>query len=408
MTAPLLLVQKSAVRLCPISGDATVFVLHHQRFQLEEGSHLPSEYDVVWSPRAGFAYADTPAEQSIYDEYYASHSKYEDDASSTGGGGTPSDAERLARTAGEIVELIPNRHAKIVDIGCANGGLLLALKRLGCSSLVGVDPSPSCVRNVQDRHAIVAEVGSLFALPRASGSAKVALLSHVLEHICDLKRAVHVLADTLSPDGILYIEVPNAARYRDFMVAPFQDFNTEHINHFSLISLQNLFLSHAFEVVAAGTRTVNTAPGCTYPVLYTFFRRTSAKVSCFDFRTDEQFLISLQDYISLSNEKLELIESKLRPLSKSQSPLVVWGTGELTMKLLAESSLRNANILAFVDSNPVNQGKALIGRTIHAPRDLLGLANSYSILIATLLHQEAIIRTIRQELGLANQVVVLS
>jgi len=39
----------------------------------------------------------------------------------------------------------------------------------------------------------------------------------------------------LKKDGkqIVYIEVPDAARYIDFLYSPFQDFNTEHINHLS-------------------------------------------------------------------------------------------------------------------------------------------------------------------------------
>ena len=36
----------------------------------------------------------------------------------------------------------------------------------------------------------------------------------------------------LKTNGVLYIEVPDATAYVEFLYSPFQDFNTEHINHF--------------------------------------------------------------------------------------------------------------------------------------------------------------------------------
>jgi SAM-dependent methyltransferase len=402
------LVHKCAERPCPITGDLTVLVLHHQRFVLASDNPLPSAYDVVWSSRGGFAYADTPAEQAVYDQYYAARSKYDDDATSTGGGVTPSDLERIKRTAAEIIKVVPNRQAKIVDIGCAKGGLLLALQSLGCESLFGVDPSLYCIDSVR-RRGIEAAVGGIFSLPISAGNAEMVLLSHVLEHIYDLKRAVRALADTLKSEAILYVEVPDAARYRDFIVAPFQDFNTEHINHFSLVSLRNLLLSQGFEFISAGTRTVDSTPGCPYPILFAFFRKGAGlPVADFEYQTDEGFFQSIQDYTFRSGAKLQLMETRISRKMAPHASLIVWGTGELTMKLLAETSLRDANIVAFVDGNPVNQGKTLLGRRIYAPSEVERFGASHSILIATLLHQEAITRTIREDLGLTNQIVGLN
>lgn len=76
----------------------------------------------------GFTYADTPATQEDYDRYYAAFSKYEDSATSTGGGGPEWDARRLRDTAAALAAVVRDRSARIVDIGYANGGLLAALK----------------------------------------------------------------------------------------------------------------------------------------------------------------------------------------------------------------------------------------------------------------------------------------
>ena len=399
---------KSAQRPCPISREREVMLLHHQRFLLPNGNPLPAEYDVVWSPRAGFAYADTTADQATYDRYYADFSKYEDNTTSTGGAETGSDAARLADAAGDIARIIPDREVGILDMGCANGGLLMALQRLGYRSLMGVDPSRACVNAVRSKPGLCAEVGGLFDLPALPQAFDFIILSHVLEHVCDLRGAVQVLHASLADKGIVYCEVPDATRYREFVFAPFQDFNTEHINHFSQISLENLFRNQGFQTVSMGARMIRTSPQCPYPVIFGFFRESSAAQGPAIMQGDDHFLRSLQDYIAQSSAKLARIEVLIEPITQARTPLVVWGTGQLTMKLLAETSLRRANLVAFVDGNPINYGKSLLGRAIRAPHGLHALKSDTVILIASLLHQEAITRKIRGELGLTNKIIVLN
>lgn len=84
--------------------------------------------------------------------------------------------------------------------------------------------------------------------------------------------------------------------------------------------------------------------------------------------------------------------------------MIVWGTGQLAMKLLVETSLGKANIGAFVDNNPINHGKMLRGVKISPPGALTGLDGP--ILITTILHQQAIAEQI-QSMGLKNEIVFL-
>jgi len=84
--------------------------------------------------------------------------------------------------------------------------------------------------------------------------------------------------------------------------------------------------------------------------------------------------------------------------------VVVWGAGQLALKLLVETSLATARIAAFVDSNPVNQGKVLRGVSVISPEAARGLAAP--IVIATVLHQQEIAEQIR-EMGLPNDLLFL-
>lgn len=398
---------KTAIRPCPICDNRSVDVLNHQKFVLPADHILPDAFDVVWCPSCGFAYADSPMGQEDYDRYYSAFSKYEDNETSTGGGGSKWDAKRLQDVARDIVGVVGEREARVVDIGCANGGLLGELKALGFSNLLGVDPSAACAANAQRLYGIKAFKGSIREMPADLGKADLVILSHVLEHVADLQATLRDLIPFLDEGGRFYIEVPDAARYREYLVAPFQDFNTEHINHFSLSALRNLFGRHFFTAESSGQKNIESSPGCPYPAAHSFFRRSaSAKIGRGStYEVDNSVRANLVDYIAASNRKLAKIERQLAVVCADGQPLMVWGTGQLTMKLLAETSLRKARILAFIDGNPINQGKKLIDVPILAPEEVTD--RSIPILLATMLHQKAIEHTIRGKLQLPNAIIAL-
>lgn len=397
-------------RYCPVCASRNAELLHHQRFALPAEHPLPSRFDIVVCASCGFVFADTTGTASDYGRYYATCSKYADQQTSTGGGGNPKDQERLDATAADIAGEIPDKKACIVDIGCANGGLLGALKARGYTNLCGIDPSPDCVRNIGELFGIHAKQGWLGALPEIGSSADGVIISHVLEHVLYPLPALRSVAGILAPGGIVYAEVPDADRYVDCLAAPFQDFNTEHINHFSSATLGNLFSAAGFKCLTVSTRFLEAAPGIPYPVVSGFFQkedvsRTRPEVEGRLWRRDEGFLAHLEDYIKKSREQLVAIDERLAP--SLTGPVIVWGTGQLTLKLLAETCLAGAAIAAFVDGNPVNHGKRLQGVEIVSPEKLKTLP-PYPIIIGSLLHHEAIRGRIVNELHLPNQLVMLA
>jgi len=84
---------------------------------------------------------------------------------------------------------------------------------------------------------------------------------------------------------------------------------------------------------------------------------------------------------------------------------LVWGTRQLCMKLLVETSLSEANILSFVDGNAINWGQALKGISIKSPLDITD--THQPILIASLLNQAQIENDIRQKWKLTNPIIHL-
>ena len=108
------------------------------------------------------------------------------------------DYERMNRAV-ELFKKFVNKDDSILDIGCANGGQLKILKESGFTNLAGVDPSEVCVSNVQT-FGIRSFQAHIFEDSFIEWDAKfdLIILSHVLEHICDLDRAIQIIKDKLN------------------------------------------------------------------------------------------------------------------------------------------------------------------------------------------------------------------
>lgn len=397
---------RDALRPCPVCEGARVDTLHHQAFVLTENHPLADGYDVVCCERCGFVYADTAVTQNAYDTFYAESSKYADVQTSTGGGDLPWDDRRLEETARDIARLVPDVDALMVDIGCANGGLVRWLSQLGRRRLVAVDPALACVRAAERVPGVTGRVGTLFQLPADLEAADCVILSHVLEHVRDLRPALRAVFEKMRPGGMLYVEVPDATRYADHVTAPLQDFNTEHINHFSLRSLATLLESNGFAVRHQGQKTIEASAGVPYPALWIMAERGRAPVadSAAAPVRDVELRPSIERYIARSQAQIAAIDDHLARTLSNVDQIVVWGAGQTILKLLAVSALAKANIAAFVDTNPMLHGKHLKGAPILSPEALT--AFTQPILVGSLISQEPIARRIR-ELGLPNRVLFL-
>jgi SAM-dependent methyltransferase len=383
-----------------VCGDRIVERLHTQRFVLEEGHPLSAGYQVVDCVKCGFVFADSPAVQADYDAFYAQFSKYDDPGSSTGSGESRYDKARLAVTAEILCQIVPHPNARILDIGCAGGGLLLALQRRGYSNLVGIDPSLACAAMTREKTG-EAHRGWLTSLPAGIGTFDCVVLSHVLEHVLDVAGGLAALRPLLCEGGKVYIEVPDAARYADYIYAPFQDFNTEHINHFSRLCLDNAMARHAFVATGGGERLLHSSPQTFTPSAYGVYSWTGAGTAI---HPDRNLKLAVLRYIERSSALWSQIDCRIGEALRGSPELIVWGTGQLTLKLLAETQLSQAKITAFVDSNPIHQGRQLRGAPILSPGGIRGY--SQPILIGTLLHHTQILAQI-EEMGLNNPVILL-
>jgi len=398
---------KMLQRYCPVCGFERGLLLHNQKFVLPDKHPLRNGYDVVLCERCKFLFADSSVTQHDYDAYYSNFSKYEDNHTSTGGGESGFDSIRLDEVAKQISNTFESRFIRILDVGCANGGILKKLKELGFLNVVGVDPSAACVAHIKTDLLIEGYEASLFDMPESMGKFDLIILSHVMEHILDLKGCITKISRFLNSNGRLYIEVPDATRYVDLLTSPFQDFNTEHINHFTQTSLDNLFENSGFAKIGGGVKTIESAPGVPYPALYAFYKREEVN-NPVGFVVDNVIEGKTESYIKNSQVVINNINFFLDKNFKRTESVLIWGTGQLTMKLLAMSNLKFLGILNFIDSNPILTNKSIGEIAIMHPSQIKELDSGIKILITSTIHEVQIRRDIVEKYHLINPIFGLT
>jgi SAM-dependent methyltransferase len=399
-------------------------VLHSQEFVAPDEFSIESAFDIAECSECGMVFADTVVHQDVLDELYRDHSKYADTStfasvkSAVGAEfagdapvvkaapGSPWDLDRLKRTANYLATVVTNRDARILDAGCATGVLLELLRGHGFAALTGLDPSPIAAATTSRRDGIKGVTGSFLAPPPDLGPFDVVVLSHVLEHVADLQGAASALRSLLASDGLVYVEVPDAPRYVDYLVAPFHDFNTEHINHFSLELLDRLLSSHGFEPIDEKESTVFCSATHEYPVIFGLWKPTRRSRSVDSLEPDLHLASGIRRYVARSRELLGRIDARLRRVISPGEAIMVWGAGQLTMKLLRDTVLFDADVIGIIDSSPQKQGLHFNGVSVIPPE--VATAETCLVVIGSIHDAPEIARAAVSHLGEDRQLVFLT
>jgi len=388
-------------RDCAVCGSSEKRLLFRQRFAGDLEGALFSGYEVVVCTRCGFGFADGLPNQSAFDAYYARMSKYE--FAHHGGEQEAAAERRYEATAAFVRPLVTDPRTRVLDIGCSTGGLLDAFRTAGYRQVLGLDPSPACARAADSRYGIAVLQGSLLKPPDTIGRHDLILLSAVLEHVRDLRAALAETHALLEAGGYLYAEVPDATRFGEARDAPFQEFSVEHVNYFSPRSLRNLLDTAGFSAVALESAALDLAPGTVGYAVRGLFRKTDRVESRFEI--DDETGPALDAYIEASGTIEAGLRAAIDPWVGNGRPIVVWGVGTHTQRLLATSDLKKARIVAYVDSNQNYQGALFGGVPVISPDAVR--ARTEPILISSRFYQEEIARQVRDELGLSNELIRL-
>ena len=376
-------------RCCPVCvGEETKKVFHRDFGGME--SIVPfSGYDVVQCTRCGAFYADSIGETMPLMHYYEMMSKYETEAFSVS-------REALAEYEFAIGflrgHLAPEQ--SIIDIGCGNGAMLHMLQEQGFHHLTGLEPSEKNCRGITERWGIRAVAGALGEEipPLADETFDVVLMEGVLEHLIDVQGNVREALSYLKEDGALYLNVPDLAAFpacHDL----YQQFSVEHVNFFSLPSMQNLMREFGMTCVAYDRNGYG---------VFTLWRHASEGVPALAF--DHTGTADMRTYLTGAEQLAAQMKDRLAPYRGRA--VYVWAAGTHTAMLYQLRLLDGIHVRAIIDSNANYQGKEVYGVPVIAPQELTE-REPLPIIISSQLAQDAIHAQIKEKMGLPNEMVRL-
>ena len=105
---------------------------------------------------------------------------------------------------------------RVLDVGCAQGGFVVAASRAGASDVVGIDVNPKVFETAPlllADYEVQADLRRADltqpSLPKELGKFDLILCNDVLEHVTDVEKAIFNLEQLMAPDARLFLEIPN-------------------------------------------------------------------------------------------------------------------------------------------------------------------------------------------------------
>ncbi len=381
------------MRNCNICSSINFEQLHRQHFLFP---HLaqPVHYDVVACKYCGFTFAINIPDQSSLNNFYqeSKHHLHTE---------LPSGLKKIHRDFFEfIIRHLPlTKQTKILDIGSGMGHFLQHFKTAGFTCLLGMEPSSAAVQLARQFYGLEIQSATVDTF-ESHDLFNLITLCGVLEHIADLRESIRKINSLLHQDGYLFIAVPDVISFGTTSPAEaFLEFALEHINFFSIVSLNNLMASEGFSKITINSH-YNDFYGNNY--LLAIYRKKIKSETAI--QIDEKATVSIKAYIDLSKQKLEQTAQQIASLVNSQEPVIIWGAGTLTSRLLCDTNLGQANTKYIVDRNASLHGKILNGLSIKAPeiiKENLGL----TIFIASTTYAAEIKNTLERQYGWTGKII---
>lgn len=372
-------------KTCPLCGGAHLHGLLKRNFK-DMSTIVPfSSYVVSKCDDCGMVYAGDIVEVMSLNEYYDNLSKYETDAYFLSAEAKDKNEKSISFVKDYISE-----EDEILEIGCGTGNLLYQLQNHGYKKLTGIEPSEKNVDGIIDRWNITCYVGALGdnISDIRDRKYKLVILEGVLEHILDLEGAVSQLKGYMEKDSYLFLALPDITNWGK-IIDLYQQFSVEHVNYFSLQSLNNLLGIYGFRCIKYEVDSEGNSRSIWE------YNGVKRKVS---FANDGD--VALDMYLKKANSLAEDIKNNLAPY-KDKS-VYLWGAGTHTAMLYQLGLLDDISVQAIVDSNKNYHGKDIFGLKVISPEELLSM-KKLPIIISSQLAQESIMKQI---VGMCDNEVV--
>uniref|UniRef100_A0A6C0BAW4 C-methyltransferase domain-containing protein n=1 Tax=viral metagenome TaxID=1070528 RepID=A0A6C0BAW4_9ZZZZ len=332
------------MRNCPICGKLSENLTHivNINLSLVDDSILNNKLSVKYCNNCTFYFSDSENTQEDYNNYYMTFNNYQQQ-------NYCEDKDLKCRDF--ICNNINKDQVKtIIDYGAGNGVLANLLQK--------------------DFIVETFDIG----MEQTDIKYDCLILSHVLEHIYDLDSFINEVSKNIKEDGLLYIEIPNAEFYEEFInICPLQEVNIEHINFFSKYALNKLLINNGFYSINLQDDYFM-LKDMKYHVIRGLFKKNNNNKSF------EKYL----------NHGINEIESFKFSNLKQYEKIYVYGCGQFLFKIL-DKIQENCNIINIIDDNSCYLNKKIKNIEI-INYDLFKekCKDGDTILLTTLIHDEKI------------------
>jgi 2-polyprenyl-3-methyl-5-hydroxy-6-metoxy-1,4-benzoquinol methylase len=344
--------ENTIYRVCPVCDSSNIKNIRRVSFNM--GNILPDYYFLACCKNCGFVYANTPASAKDYERYYHEHNKYSSTIT------IDSEADSIYQAVSPLLSKYIKKDDAVLDMGCGTGGLLLNMKQNGYMNLNGCDPSVASIKKLKEKK-IRCFKGSIYEVSKKHiRKFDAILLSGVLEHLFDLKKAVRNLSKYLKPESKIFCIVPNILYYHNSQAPLPYYVNIEHINHFSPATLSKLFEYGNFSMLESVNVNIKFGAINAAAIMAVFENQGNNDISFNKIRYYLDHLESRQFHTQTTIEKIVTSKKKV----------AVWGTGNFARSIIENTNLKKANIVYFVDNNPEMSGKSFCGYKVVSPNAL--------------------------------------
>lgn len=257
---------------CPICGGNTEPFM---QYNFNAKMKLPTEVGIRHCAQDNFLFVANGS-QSDYDEYYRSLSNDSVHAELSPDRLHSPIAQRQQSVLEPQLKSFFDQRRKVLDFGCGEASLLVELAgRFPSSFFCGYDLSPAT--QIGAEKAKVLGLSNLLVTGDQDGidlgSYDLVIATHVVEHLIDFD-LLNRLNSLLTPDGLLYLEVPNSIQYefcerREFLYY----FDRLHVNHFTPHALSRAAAIFGFGYIEYFEFVFPYRDGGEYPALGMLFRK---------------------------------------------------------------------------------------------------------------------------------------
>jgi 2-polyprenyl-3-methyl-5-hydroxy-6-metoxy-1,4-benzoquinol methylase len=139
----------------------------------------------------------------------------------------------------------------VIEVGSNDGGFLDRLASAGFSNLLGIEPSISCAGlSLAKDHKVVTkhwDAETAASVLQERGPARAVICRHTLEHVPRPLEFLQAIRSVLAPDGIAFIEVPDARPITHDLRG--HELWDEHLHIFTSANLQLIMRRAGFSIL---------------------------------------------------------------------------------------------------------------------------------------------------------------